>query len=252
MTRNRLANLRTILKRKRLDAVLISYQPNIHYLSAFNGSFAYLLVTPTDAYLATGWIYLEQAKEQAPFYKIIEAKRGTSKWLSQLLKKLSINKLGFEKDHISFSAYLTLEQAASSNNVKLYPLNNAVEDLRQQKTENEIASIKKAADIADAAFIHLLDTNLIGMTELEISWEIESFMRQQGSQDLPFPVIVASGSNSALPHAQPTQRNICEGEPLLFDYGARVNGYASDFTRTICPGRTSKNFNDIYAIVLHA
>jgi Xaa-Pro aminopeptidase len=248
----RLNKLRSILKKKKLGAVLISQPPNIRYLCGFDGTFGYLLITPKDVILVTSFIYIEQAKKQSYGCRLLEVKKRTSNWLPSLLKESNIKKLGFEKEHLSYEGYLTLEKSVSRTGTILIPLSRAVEQIRQQKEESEISYIQEAVNIADTAFAHLLNINLVGMTELEVAWEVESYMRQHGSQELPFPVIVASGPNSALPHASPTSRIIKEGEPLLFDYGARVNGYASDFTRTICPGKGNVIFAEIYSIVLKA
>ena len=90
------------------------------------------------------------------------------------------------------------------------------------------------------------------MTEKETAWEIEKFLRQEGSEGIPFEIIVASGPNSALPHARPKEKILCSGEPVLVDMGARINGYCSDFSRTLCLGKADKTLQEIYNIVLKA
>jgi len=127
-----------------------------------------------------------------------------------------------------------------------------VESLRAIKEPEEIELITKAVEISDSAVEYIKDVIHVGMNEKELAWEIEKFMRENGSQSLPFDIIVASGPNSALPHAKPSSRAIQPGEPILIDIGARIGGYASDLTRTICLGTPDKAFNKIYDIVLGA
>ena len=136
--------------------------------------------------------------------------------------------------------------------LKLVPLDGTVESLRAVKEPEEIEFIMKAAEISDRAFQYIEARIKAGMTEIEVAWEIEKFLRDNGSQTLPFNVIVASGPNSALPHARPTSRPIQTGEPILLDIGARVSGYCSDLSRTICLGTPDDTFKKIYDIVLGA
>ena len=136
--------------------------------------------------------------------------------------------------------------------LKLVPLDGTLESLRAVKEPEEIEFILKAAEIGDRAFQSIETRIQVGMTETEVAWEIEKFMRENGSQTLPFNVIVASGPNSALPHAKPSSRSIQAGEPILLDIGARVNGYGSDLSRTICLGTPDNTFKKIYDIVLGA
>jgi len=132
------------------------------------------------------------------------------------------------------------------------PTNGLVESLRAIKEPEEIEIITKAIEISDSAVEHVKEIIHIGMSEKEIAWEIEKFMRENGSQSLPFDIIVASGPNSALPHARPSSRAVQSGEPIVIDIGARIDGYASDLSRTICPGTPDKTFNKVYDIVLGA
>jgi len=129
-------------------------------------------------------------------------------------------------------------------------MNGLVESLRAIKEPEEVELITKAVEISDSAVEHIKDVIHVGMSEKEVAWEIEQFMRERGSQSLPFGVIVASGPNAALPHAKPSSRTIQYGEPIIVDIGAKVNGYCSDLTRTICLGTPDNTFNKIYDIVL--
>ena len=127
-----------------------------------------------------------------------------------------------------------------------------MESLRAVKEPEEIELIKKAVEIADAAFEYIEGIIQAGMTEKHVAWEIEKFLRENGSQAVPFEIIVASGPNSALPHAKPSERVINPGEPVVIDMGAKFDGYASDLTRTICLGTPDDTFKKVYDIVLDA
>jgi Xaa-Pro aminopeptidase len=129
-----------------------------------------------------------------------------------------------------------------------------VESLRVIKEPEEVELIAQAVNITDDAFNYIEETIDNGISEIELAWEIEKYLRDQGSQRLPFEIIVASGPNAAMPHARPTTRAIKPGDTIVIDMGATVNGYTSDLTRTtICPGkRSNKAFKKIYDIVLNA
>jgi Xaa-Pro aminopeptidase len=127
-----------------------------------------------------------------------------------------------------------------------------VEELRCIKDSEEIARIEKAVAISDFAFNTIAPTIQPGKTELQVAWEIEKCLRENGSENLPFEIIVASGPKSALPHAHPSERVICDGDSVVIDMGARYGGYASDLSRTICAGTPSDLFKKIYTIVLDA
>jgi len=237
-----------------LDALLVSQQENCRYLSGFTGSSGCLLISDSHALLATDFRYIEQAKEEAPDYEITQVKGDLSDWLPRLVSDLGWRKLGFEANHVSFATHHKLSEAieAKQLDLELIPTASLVERLRSIKEPEELVLIGKAIELTDAAFEHAKSTIHPDITEMEAAWEIESFLRQGGSEGIPFEIIVASGSNSALPHAKPSGRTIQSGEPVLIDMGARINGYCSDFSRTLCLGKPDKNLLGIYDIVLKA
>lgn len=248
---NRLQNLRQKLAEKELDAIFISQPENRYYLSGFDGSAGFLLITSQDAILATDFRYIEQVKRQSPDYKIFQITNDMVNWLPELIAELNLQKLGFESRHTTFAMYRQLSDIFDKRQspLKLIPLDGLVESLRAIKEPEEIELISKAAEISDNAFEYIEDLIHAGMREKEVAWEIEKFMRENGSQTVPFDIIVASGPNSTLPHAKPSQRTIQAGEPILFDIGARVDGYSSDLSRTICLGTPDETFKKVYDIV---
>jgi len=251
---NRLQKLRQKLVENELDAIFISQPENRYYLSGFDGSAGFLLITAQDAILATDFRYIEQVKRQAPEYRIYQITSNIVDWFAEIAAGLSLRRSSFETGHITFALYQQLNDALGKvqSPPKLVPLDGLVESLRMIKEPEEIELISRAAEISDKAFQHIEETIRAGMSEKEAAWEIERFMRESGSQAIPFDIIVASGPNSALPHAKPSARTIQKGEPVLFDFGARVDGYGSDLSRTICLGTPDDTFKKVYDVVLGA
>jgi Xaa-Pro aminopeptidase len=197
---------------------------------------------------------VEQAREESPDLEIIQIKRELHDWLPGLVSDLRWHKLGFEANLISYDGYHKLSEVIKTKqiNLELVPTTGLVEQLRSIKEPEELMLTTKAVELADAVFERAKGLIHPGMTEKEAAWEIEKNLRQEGSEGVPFEIIVASGPNSALPHARPTDKAICSGEPVLIDMGARINGYCSDLSRTLFLGKANETFQKIYSIVLKA
>ena len=251
---DRLGKLRSQLVPKGLDAIIISQGENRRYLSGFTGSAGFLLISQQRAILATDFRYVEQAQSQAPDFEVVQIQGEIAKWFPRLASEMDAQKLGFEGKDISFSTYKELTKATGEveKEISLVPTDGLVESLRAVKDKEELKLIEKAAALTDAALEEILPQVKPGISEKELAWEIEIFLRRNGSEPVPFELIVASGPNSALPHARPTDRVIRQGEPVVMDIGAKVEGYTSDITRTICLGEGDSNFHRIYDIVLGA
>jgi len=259
--KNRLKRLRKSLSEQDLDAVLVLVGENRRYLSGFTGedsqfdeSAGALLISDARLILATDSRYELQAETEAPLYEITCHKEGLAKALPEILKELNIGRLGFEGIRMSCFQYNKIVEKITSDNlsVELVETENIVEDLRIIKEEAEIEATKKALSIAENAFRKVAGILTPGMTEKEAAWAMEKEMREAGADALSFPTIVASGPNSALPHAIPGDRKINEGEPILFDWGAKLNGYCSDMSRTLVIGNPDETFNRVYKTVLDA
>jgi len=250
----RLRKLRTTIAEKGLGALLLSQPENLRYLSGFTGSSGWLLISEQSAILATDFRYVEQAKGESPYFQILQIKQEFRDWLPSLVSDLGLHNLGFEANFISYEGYHKLSEAIKSRQVSLdvVPTIGIVEQLRSIKGPEELQYITKAVELVDVAFEQAKLIIHPGITEKETAWEIEKFLRQEGSEGMPFEIIVASGPNSALPHARPTEKIIGSGEPVLIDMGARISSYCSDFSRTLFLGETDKTFQEIYNIVLKA
>ena len=254
MIKDRLAKLRAELVKKEVDALLVSQLKNRFYLSGFDGSDGYLLITAKNSIVATDFRYVEQVKRQCPDYTLFQINGKMAEWFPELIDGLNTKRLGFESGATTFDQYTQISEIINKQKLSLVliPTENVVERLRSIKEPEEIAFIQKAAEIGDRAFTYITDSLKIGMTEKEIAWALEKHMRENGSQSMLFEVIVGAGLNGALPHAQPSDHPIATHEPIVIDMGANFRGYSSDLTRTICLGKPDETFIKIYNIVLKA
>jgi len=250
----RLQKLRSQFAEREIDAIFITQSENRRYLSEFDGTAGYLLITAQEAILATDFRYTEQAAREAPDFEILRITNNIADWFPGLVRDAGIKRLGFEAADVTFNFHRQLSDALKKKKVpvKLVTVEGLVESLRAVKEDGEIELIRKAAAITDAAFEHVEGTIKAGMTEKQVAWELEKSLRENGSQALPFEIIVASGPQAALPHAKPSERVIKEGEPVVIDMGAKYGGYASDLTRTICTGAPDDTFKKVYNTVLDA
>ncbi len=250
----RLKKLRNKLAEKEIDGILITQSDNRRYLSGFHGTAGYLIITQKRAILATDFRYTEQAKAEAPDLEIKHITGNLEKWLPELLSDSGIKRLGFEGGDVTYNFHQQINDVLKKKkcNIKLIVTEGLVEGIRVVKEPEEIELIRNAAAITDAAFKDIEPKIKAGMTEKQIAWELERVMRENGSEPLPFDIIVGSGPNAALPHAKPTDRAINRGEPIVIDMGAKHQGYASDLTRTICLGKADAKFKHVYNTVLEA
>ncbi len=249
MVLKRLQNLRQKMYNHPVKAILITCRSNVFFLSGFSGSSGYLLITEQDALLFTDFRYLQQAREQAEHYEVVktEGSPGFSQITAYLSKK-GIKELAFEESYFTVREYNFLQKAA--NDLELIPIYNWVEELRALKDAEELKCIAEAAARADSAWAEMLTLLQPGITEWELSYELEYRLRQKGSSQTPFEIIVASGPRSALPHGVATSRSIGEGELITVDFGAVYKGYCSDMTRTFIMGNHSAEQEKIFSLVL--
>ncbi len=255
---DRCLRVRKQLSKKKLDGMIVSIQENRKYLSGFTGedtqfdeSAGALIISDAHLMLATDSRFLLQAHLEAPLFEIYQYEKGLAKELPEILQGINVKRVGFESRRISFFQYREMLKELGEKGIaaELMPADDLTENLRLIKDRSEINHIKKALDLAETAFKNVAQTIRPGMTEKEVAWSMEVRMREAGGEGLSFPTIVASGPNSALPHAVPGDRRIKEGEPILFDWGVRLNGYCSDTSRTIVLGPPGSDFLKIHETV---
>ena len=245
----KLEKLRTALEEQGVDALLITNGHSRRYMTGFTGTAGVALVSKTDAVFITDFRYTEQAASQIKDFRIVQHKQTLIEELAVQVKELGIQKLGFEKDDVTYSSYELYKKAIQAD---LVPLSGLVEKIRLIKTDEEISIIKAACRIADEAYEHIVTYIKPGMTEIEVSNELEFFMRKRGATSSSFDIIVASGVRSALPHGVATDKVIEVGDFVTLDFGALYNGYISDTTRTVAIGEPSEQLKEIYQVVLDA
>jgi Xaa-Pro aminopeptidase len=245
-TEFRLQRIREQFSTWDVDAILIGSPTNRRWLSGFSGSSGRLLITRQQAILATDSRYWDQARTEAPGFELYKDRRQHEDTIT-LIGSVNGERIGLEANQVTLADAAKLESIA---NVTWVPLGQPVEPLRQIKSVSEIEAIRAAAAITDQAMALVPQLAHIGINERELAWELEKTMRESGADAMAFPLIVAFGPNSALPHHHPSDRRLREGEIVLVDMGAEFNGYKSDLTRTFFVGREpDEQFLTVYNLV---
>ncbi len=245
----RIAALRQQLQARGLDALLISQPDNRRYMSGFNGSAGYLIITPTEALLLVDFRYVEQAGQQAPDYQVERIAKGIEEELPAYLPRLGGKRWAFESAHVTVSLFEKLRPVFEQAGIALQGVENLVEELRNVKDAAEQEKLRRAIRLTDEAFAHFLTWVRPGISERAAAWEIERYIREHGGEGLSFPTIIGSGPNGARPHHQAGERPLQAGEPIVIDMGAVVEGYHADMTRTIVLGEPDERFWTIYSLV---
>ena len=250
--RRRLAALLDGLTAAHVDGLLVTSLANVRYLTGFSGSSALLLVSQREALLITDFRYQTQAAEEVgdSARVLIEPQSLWAGLWQQLGQQPGIQVLGFESAHLLHRDFQRLMEAGARWQWR--PTIDLVETLRERKDPEEVRLIERAANVAIRALERTLAEVRVGMTELQVAGVLERALRDEGSEGFPFPSIVASGSRSALPHARATSARVREGDLLLLDFGAEVEGYCADITRTVVVGRASDEQREIYDVVRRA
>lgn len=246
----RLAKLRTQVRRLKLDAIVITNQTNVRYLSGFTGDSSAILVTQSETVFVTDFRYIEQAGEECTGYRVVKRNGGTFKTLARQAKKLGAGKVGIEANVLSLNA---AEQfRAALGKIEMVNTHGVVGRLREIKDRDEITAIEACIRANEKCLEHIRSFLVPGIRELDISAEIEYFARGLGFDGMAFPTIAAFGPRGSLPHARPTKRRLRKGDPVLIDCGVTGDGYVSDLTRVFFHNKISARFERIYRIVLEA
>lgn len=256
MFQSRIKSLQNSLSDHEIDALLITSPYNIAYLTGIHAFSieereARILVTKKNIFLFTDARYTGMAKEMSPFVTLREVKHTTplSKQLKEIFEKENVEHLGFEEENITYGEVADLEEKFDA--VEFIPTVEIVEDLRTSKDTDEVENIRKACALTDLGFEYILKLLKPGVTELEIKVKLESFIRENGGS-IAFESIVAFGKNSAIPHHLSTDIRLHKSDIILLDFGAKVNGYCSDMTRTVFLGEPDSEHKKIYNGVLEA
>ena len=232
-----------------LDAVMFSDMNNIRYLTGFTGSEATLMVGLKDCVLLVDGRYTLQAAYEAQHVSVFEYENKFA-GIRQALKKLGARKTGFEAVVMSVAMHQNLLREVEKT--EFIPLTDELKFLRAKKDKYEISSMKKAAAIASGALAVIVDEIRPGWTEIETALRLECEARRRGAEQIAFETIVASGKNSALPHARPSGRKIEKGDFVVIDFGVKYQGYCSDETCTLAFGELTAAQKNAYRATLRA
>lgn len=233
------------------QAYLIVSPENRHYLTGFASSDGYLLVTKTESVFLTDSRYIEAAQREASDCSEIALLTSFSNQLPKYIKKLGITKVYTEARRLSVAEFKTIEKTLPCE-CAAEAADEALTSLRRSKSENEKQLILKAQAIAEKAFSHILGVIREGVTEREIALALDFFMLKNGAECVSFETIAVSGKNSSMPHGVPGEKKIEKGDFITMDFGAVVNGYHSDMTRTVAVGEVSSKQAEVYETVLTA
>ncbi|HSW35578.1 MAG TPA: Xaa-Pro peptidase family protein [Candidatus Limnocylindrales bacterium] len=242
----RLRQLREQLQHLTVDAVLITNPYNRFYLSGFDGSSGVLMISSEKAYLVTDFRYTEQAAAQAPLFEIVRWQDDLYNSLVPIIVNNGWQKLGFESKHVVHFSYGEMNARLP---VELVPLEHTVETQRARKDQQEIATLRQGAAALDQAFEYVKSVLEPGRTEKEVALALESYLRRQGAEGVPFPFIVASGKRGAMPHGVASSKAMGRGELVTIDFGAIFFSYATDMTRTVSLGEPAERQRAVYDVV---
>lgn len=250
--KTRIERLTSLLLNK-ADCALITDDINRRYLTGMKSSAGYVLVFPEQAYLVIDFRYIEKARELVKHCEVIEQEKDIFVQLKTILQTHGAKTIAVESDSMTLQE---LERFRKSlKNFEFLTdnlLSQALYDLRTVKSPEEIQKMKSAQELAENALYSLLEQLHAGMTEREVALALDFHMRKHGAEDLSFETIALTGTHTSMPHGVPDDRKIKENDFVLMDFGAVVDGYHSDMTRTVCVGQPSEEMKKIYEIVCHA
>ncbi len=246
---SRIKKVKDVIKKKGLDAILITDMSNIRYISNFTGSNAYVFLTANNSYFFTDGRYKTQSKNEVKNFKISICK-DILKEMPNYLPKKSIKKIGFEDESLTCSQLRLLRKYFKKK--KFYPLSEELKLLRAVKDEEELRLMRKATKISEEALLEIKKKIKPGVTESYLANEFERLAKEKGAEGLSFDTIIVSGKNSALVHGKPSDKKIRKGDLVLIDFGCVYKGYRSDQTVTYGVGKLSNKAINIYNTVRDA
>jgi len=244
------------MKELKLDGLLLTHPPDLAYLSNFSGEDSVGLLTEKGFILVTDFRYHEQAGQEAGWLKLAMREGKMADALAKILINAKVHRVGFEANFTTFGQVHAVDKAVAATEcakpVELVPLEDVMTSIRKVKDDNEIDLIRKSVGIAEEAFDAIRSEIKEGQAENYLAGLLVFELRSRGASNSSFPVIVAAGSNSSLPHYRPGEKLIERDQPLLIDWGALYKGYCSDLTRTLMVGRVNNRIKQIYKVVLEA
>ena len=256
----RIKELQSKLRRKKIDALLVSQPENRRYLSGYRGGdhgigeTSGVLIIPSSGkiYLLTDFRYKLQAKKDVPWATVLLYKKGLLKLLSKLLPDLKVKNLGFESHYTLHSFAKEMQANLVKKRIKLTPTTGLIEKMRIIKDEDEIDIIRASVHLNEKVFQEIFPLISEMQSERETALAIEALMHRKGAESTSFDSIIASGKNGALPHAVPGNSSIKPNKSLTVDMGLILDGYCSDMTRNFVPGKATKKYIKLHRLVRKA
>lgn len=245
---NRTKKLTDVMREKGLEAAWILSPENFRYLTGFAGEGS-LFVSEDETVILTDFRYIEQAARESPGIPVVRTNGDlkTEDALKALIEKHSLKSVAIERNLVTLDQFDKLPKG-----VEYLALAGIPEMLRRVKDKDELNAIRKASKIACQAFDEMLSVIHAGMTEKEVAIELNNRMLRLGSEREAFSTIACAGVNGSLPHAVPSEHRLANGELLTLDFGAQVDGYKTDMTRTIAIGKISEELSAVYESVLES
>ncbi len=266
--KSRQKSVRDAMKQLNLDALLLNHPPDLAYLTNFTGDDSVGVITQKGFFLVTDFRYKEQAEQEAGWLNVTMRDGKMSDALTHVLCGANCQRVGFEANFTTIgqidalmnslkntgaeSGNGSLRAGQASGHAELVPLEDVMTNIRKVKDDTEIDLIRRSAAMAEEAFEAIRPTIEVGQTENYLAGALVFELRSRGASDSSFPVIVAAGANSSLPHYRPGEHLVQRDQPLLIDWGALYKGYCSDLTRTLLLGKVSDKIKEIYRIVLES
>ncbi len=246
MSAERGARLAGLVAERELDFAIVTHMVNVRYLTGFTGTNGACVCGADTRLFLTDFRYTERAEAEVEGWDVITVEDD---WLGGIAERLS-GRAGFEDEHLSVRTLGRLEEKLPEG-VELVAASGDVEQLRRIKDDKELRAITAASEMADEVWRWSLERGLGGRSERDVARAAEARIRELGGEP-SFPAIVASGANGALPHAEPGEHQIGEGELVVFDMGAKLDDYCSDGTRTFAVGEPDATAREVYEVVLGA
>jgi Xaa-Pro aminopeptidase len=252
VSEGRAQRLAEVAGERELDALLVTHMVNLRWVSGFSGTNGLALVGPDVSVFMTDFRYVERAGAEVEGFEIRRAPQGElAESVLALLPDRRPLRVGFDDAHVSVKAHGKVVERLPED-VSLVPASGLVEELRAVKDAEELARIGEAARLADDAFRAVVEPGVAGRSEREVALALEDHVRHGGADEPSFPSIIAFGAHGALPHAEPRDERIPAGTLVVIDWGARLDGYCSDCTRTVATGALDREAQEVYALVQHA
>lgn len=235
------------------DCAIITSDINRRYFSGMKSSAGTILCFKDVAYLIIDFRYIEKARKSVTDCEVILQESNSINQIYDILKHHNVEKVSVESHCMTLDEFQRLDSKLLDIEIDFSnELSNNIFKLRTEKSLDEVEKIKKAQKITDDAFNHILEYIKVGISEKEIALELDYYMLTHGAETLSFDTIALGGKNTSMPHGVPSDYKIQSGDFVLMDFGAVVDGYHSDMTRTICVGNPTDKMLEVYNIVLNA